>query len=125
VFLLLPKVKLPLHLIGGDENSTLLNRLSVRLHFQINNPFDAKSVATIIAINSLCIGTVSQKNAKLILIRYRNSDEVIHGNTITGRTLPILTKPSSGGVFASNSADPTTNYTASQYTVRIKNSFVV
>ena len=85
---------------------------------------DPKPVATVIAVNSLCIGTVSQNNAKLILTRYRNSDEVIQyntGSTITGTTLPILTKPYSGGLFASNLANPTT---ASQdYAVRIKNSY--
>lgn len=85
---------------------------------------DPKPVATVIAVNSLCIGTVSQNNAKLILTRYRNSDEVIQyntGSTITGTTLPILTRPYSGGVFASNLANPTT---ASQdYSVRIKNSY--
>lgn len=85
---------------------------------------DPKPVATVIAVNSLCIGTVSQNNAKLILTRYRNSDEVIQyntGSTITGTTLPILTKPYSGGVFASNLANPTT---ASQdYAVRIQNSY--
>lgn len=85
---------------------------------------DPKPVATVIAVNSLCIGTVSQNNAKLILTRYRNSDEVIQyntGSTITGTTLPVLAKAYSGGVFASNLANPTT---ASQdYTVRIQNSF--
>lgn len=81
-------------------------------------------VATVIAVNSLCIGTVSQNNAKLILTRYRNSDEVIQyntGTTITGTTLPILTKPYSGGVFASNLANPTVP--TQDYTVRIKNSY--
>lgn len=85
---------------------------------------DPKPVATVIAVNSLCIGTVSQNNAKLILTRYRNSDEVIQyntGSTITGTTLPILTKPYSGGVFASNLANPTVP--TQDYTVRIKNSF--
>ncbi|CAH0995846.1 hypothetical protein EMA8858_01974 [Emticicia aquatica] len=85
---------------------------------------DPKPVATVIAVNSLCIGTVSQNNAKLILTRYRNSDEVIQyntGSTITGSTSPILVKPYSGGVFASNLNNPTT---ASQdYAVRIQNSY--
>lgn len=85
---------------------------------------DPKPVATVIAVNSLCIGTVSQNNAKLILTRYRNSDEVIQyntGTTITGTTLPILTKPYSGGVFASNLANPTVP--TQDYTVRIQNSY--
>lgn len=80
-------------------------------------------VAEVLAVNSLCIGTVSQNNAKLILTRYRNSDEVVHYNTgdaITGTTLPILTKPYSGGVFASNLPNPTV---ASQtYSVKITNT---
>lgn len=85
---------------------------------------DPKPVATVIAVNSLCIGTVSQNNAKLILTRYRNSDEVIQyntGTTITGTPLPILVKPYSGGVFASNLANPTV--ATLDYTVRIKNSY--
>lgn len=85
---------------------------------------DPKPVATVIAVNSLCIGTVSQNNAKLILTRYRNSDEVIQyntGTTITGTTLPILAKAYSGGVFASNLANPTV--ATLDYTVRIKNSY--
>ena len=85
---------------------------------------DPKPVATVIAVNSLCIGTVSQNNAKLILTRYRNSDEVTQyntGTTITGPTLPIMVKPYSGGVFASNLPNPTT--ALQDYTVRIKNSF--
>lgn len=83
----------------------------------------ALPVAEVIAVNSLCIGTVSQNNAKLILTRYRNSDDVVHYNTgdaITGTTLPILTKPYSGGVFASNLPNPTV---ASQtYSVKITNT---
>ncbi|MFY7910468.1 MAG: hypothetical protein ACOVO2_12970, partial [Emticicia sp.] len=85
---------------------------------------DPKPVATVLAVNSLCIGTVSQNNAKLILTRYRNSDEVIHYNTgssITGTSLPIMTKPYSGGVFASNLSNPTV--ATQDYTVRIRNSF--
>lgn len=85
---------------------------------------DPKPVATVIAVNSLCIGTVSQNNAKLILTRYRNSDEAIQyntGTTITGTTLPIMTKPYSGGVFASNLANPTVP--TQDYTVRIQNSY--
>ncbi len=80
-------------------------------------------VANVIAVNSLCIGSVAQNNGKFILTRYRNSDEVVQYNTgtsITGATLPILAKPFAGGLFASNLPDPV----ASQaYTVRIKNSF--
>lgn len=80
-------------------------------------------VATVIAVNSLCIGTLSQDNAKFILDRYRNTDEVVHyniGTAITGTTLPIITKPYSGGVFASNLPNPTT--ATQPYKVRIRNT---
>ncbi len=84
---------------------------------------DPKPVAEVLAVSSLCIGTDSQGNGKFILTRYRNSDEVIHYNTgssITGTTLPIMTKPYSSGVFASNLQNPTVD---TPYMVRIKNSF--
>jgi hypothetical protein len=80
-------------------------------------------VATVIAVNSLCIGTVSQNNAKLILTRYRNSDQVSYNIGSPYGTPPATTYATvtAGGVFASNLPNPTT--ALQDYTVRIKNSF--
>jgi hypothetical protein len=80
-------------------------------------------VARVIAVNSLCIGTESQNNAKFILNRYRNNDAVVHYNTgteITGITIPVLAKPYAGGLFASNLPNPTID--SQSYKVRIRNS---
>lgn len=81
-------------------------------------------VATVIAVNSLCIGTVSQNNAKLILTRYRNSDQVSYniGSTyVVPPTSTALATVTAGGVFASNLPNPTT--ALQDYSVRIQNSF--
>jgi hypothetical protein len=79
-------------------------------------------VAEVIAVNSLCIGNTTQNNGKLILTRYRNSDELAYvaapatlGTTPTYNTIPA------GGIFASGLANPTTS--TQNYFVRIKNSF--
>jgi uncharacterized repeat protein (TIGR01451 family) len=84
-----------------------------------------KPVATVIAVNSLCVGSVSQNNAQLILTRYRNSDEVSYniGSTYGTPTPTAYAAGSTltGGVFASNLPNPTT--ATQDYTVRIKNSF--
>ncbi|WP_394990187.1 hypothetical protein [Emticicia sp.] len=85
---------------------------------------DPKPVATLIAVNSLCIGSVSQNNAKLILTRYRNSDQVSYniGSTyVAPPTATALATVPAGGVFASNLPNPTT--ALQDYTVRIQNSF--
>ncbi|GAB3510428.1 hypothetical protein GCM10027442_18960 [Emticicia fontis] len=82
-----------------------------------------KPVATVIAVNSLCVGSVSQNNAQLILTRYRNSDEVSYniGSTYGTPTPSTYATVPSGGIFASNLPNPTA--ATQDYTVRIKNSF--
>jgi hypothetical protein len=84
-----------------------------------------KPVAEVIAVNSLCIGSVTQNNGKLILTRYRNSDQVSWNSGTpynSGSATAFAVVPAnSNGTFATGLANPTT---ASQdYTVRIKNSF--
>ncbi|RFS14188.1 DUF11 domain-containing protein [Emticicia sp. C21] len=84
-----------------------------------------KPVATVIAVNALCVGSVSQDNAQLVLTRYRNTDKVsyIIGSTYNDQTATAFVEGSTltGGVFASNLPNPTGADQA--YTVRIKNSF--
>lgn len=84
---------------------------------------DPKPVAEVIAVNSICIGTVSQNNAQLILTRYRNSDEVSYnsGGTYNATTPSAFASVPNGGVFASNLANPSSE--KQSYTVRIKNSY--
>ncbi|WP_445447094.1 Ig-like domain-containing protein, partial [Emticicia agri] len=90
---------------------------------QVPVTVNPKPVATVIAVNSLCVGSVSQNNAQLILTRYRNSDEVSYniGSTYGTPTPSTYTTVPSGGVFASNLPNPTA--ATQDYTVRIKNSF--
>ncbi|MBA4852785.1 DUF11 domain-containing protein [Emticicia sp. BO119] len=90
---------------------------------QIPVTVNPKPVATVIAVNSLCVGSVSQNNAQLILTRYRNSDEVSYniGSTYGTPTPSTYATVPSGGVFASNLPNPTA--ATQDYTVRIKNSF--
>lgn len=90
---------------------------------QIPVTVNPKPVATVIAVNSLCVGTVSQNNAQLILTRYRNSDEVSYniGGTYGTPTPSTYATVASGGIFASNLPNPSSSSQA--YTVRIKNSF--
>jgi hypothetical protein len=90
---------------------------------QIPVTVNPKPVATVIAVNSLCVGSVSQNNAQLILTRYRNSDQVSYniGSTYGTPTPSTYASVPAGGVFASNLPNPTT--ATQDYTVRIKNSF--
>jgi uncharacterized repeat protein (TIGR01451 family) len=85
---------------------------------------DPKPVATVISVNSLCIGSVSQNNAKLILTRYRNSDQVsynIGSAYVAPPTATAYATVIAGGIFASNLPNPTVD--SQPYTVRIKNSY--
>ena len=90
---------------------------------QIPVTVNPKPVATVIAVNSLCVGSVSQNNAQLILTRYRNSDQVSYniGSTYGTPTPSTYATVPSGGIFASNLPNPTA--ATQDYTVRIKNSF--
>jgi uncharacterized repeat protein (TIGR01451 family) len=80
-------------------------------------------VAEVIAVNSLCIGTTTQNNGKLILTRYRNSDVVAFvAAPATLGTSPSWIDPiPAGGVFASGLANPSS--ATQDYFVRIKNAF--
>jgi hypothetical protein len=74
-------------------------------------------------VNSLCIGTTTQNNGKLILTRYRNSDVVAFvAAPATLGTSPSWIDPiPAGGVFASGLANPSS--ATQDYFVRIKNAF--
>lgn len=90
---------------------------------QIPVTVNPKPVATVITVNALCVGSVSQDNAQLILTRYRNDDKVSYvlGSTYTPPTPEEFKTVPAGGVFASSLPNPTTDEQA--YTVRIRNSF--
>jgi hypothetical protein len=71
--------------------------------------------AEVTPIASLCLGSVSQNNGKLMLNKYHDSDQVAFGSPISAS--PTFATVPTGGIFT-----PDLPNTATTYTVRLKNS---
>ena len=71
--------------------------------------------AEVTPIPSLCLGSVSQNNGKLMLNKYHDSDQVAYGSPISGS--PIFANVPAGGIFTTDLPN-----TATTYTIRLKNS---
>lgn len=71
--------------------------------------------AEVIPIPSLCLGSVSQNNAKLMLNKYHDSDQVAYGSPIAAS--PTFGAIPVGGIFATNLPN-----IATTYTIRLQNT---
>lgn len=71
--------------------------------------------AEVTPIPSLCLGSISQNNGKLMLNKYHDSDQVAYGSPISGS--PTFANVPAGGIFTTDLPN-----IAATYTIRLKNS---